>query len=65
LFNFFSLALIIVKLIISHEVDIEQSDIKHVLVASVIAGTAQLSGHGSSPNWTSAKPENPPFRSKS
>ena len=34
---FFSLALIIVKLIISHEVDIEQSDIKHVLVASVIA----------------------------
>ena len=37
---FFSLALIIVKLIISHEVDIEQSDIKHGLVASVIAGTA-------------------------
>lgn len=37
---FFSLALIIVKLIISHELNIEQSDIEHVLVASVIAGTA-------------------------
>lgn len=37
---FFSVALIIVKLIISHKVNIEQSDIEHVLVASVIAGTA-------------------------
>lgn len=37
---FFSLALIVVKLIISHDVSIEQSDIQHVLVASVIAGTA-------------------------
>lgn len=37
---FFSLALIIVKFAISHEVNIKPSDIKHVLVASVIAGTA-------------------------
>lgn len=37
---FFSLALIIVKFAISHEVNIKQSDIKHVLVASVITGTA-------------------------
>ncbi|NIF47135.1 MULTISPECIES: hypothetical protein [Enterobacteriaceae] len=37
---FFSVALIIVKFVISHEVDIKQSDIKHVLVASIIAGTA-------------------------
>ncbi|QCT20227.1 hypothetical protein FEM41_11485 [Jejubacter calystegiae] len=37
---FFSLALITVKFVISHEVNIKQSDIEHVLVASVIAGTA-------------------------
>ncbi|WP_313572145.1 hypothetical protein [Pantoea piersonii] len=37
---FFSLALIAVQLIISHRVDIEKSDIKYVLIASVIAGTA-------------------------
>jgi len=37
---FFSLALITVKFVISHEVSIKQSDIKHVLVVSVIAGTA-------------------------
>ncbi|RLM18115.1 hypothetical protein BIY29_18665 [Brenneria alni] len=37
---FFSLALVTVKFIISHKVIIEQADIKHVLVASVIAGTA-------------------------
>lgn len=37
---FFSLALVIVQLIISHRVAVEQSDVKYVLVASVIAGTA-------------------------
>ncbi|MEH2920651.1 hypothetical protein ACFFL1_06330 [Samsonia erythrinae] len=37
---FFSLALVTVKFIISHKVSIEQADIKHVLVASLIAGTA-------------------------
>ncbi|WBV22408.1 hypothetical protein [Pantoea piersonii] len=37
---FFSFALIAVQLIISHRVDIEKSDIKYVLIASVIAGTA-------------------------
>jgi cytochrome bd-type quinol oxidase subunit 1 len=40
---FFSLALVTVKFIISHNVSIEQSDIKHVLVTSAIAGiTAAL-----------------------
>ena len=34
---FFSLALITVKLIVSHNVHIEQSDIKKILVASTIA----------------------------
>ena len=37
---FFSLALVTVKFIISHNVHIEQSDIKHILVASTITGTA-------------------------
>jgi cytochrome bd-type quinol oxidase subunit 1 len=37
---FFSLTLIIVKFAISHEVNIKQSDIRHVLVVSVFAGTA-------------------------
>jgi cytochrome bd-type quinol oxidase subunit 1 len=37
---FFSFALITVKLVISHEVNIKQSDIEHVLVASAIAGIA-------------------------
>lgn len=37
---FFSLALITVKLIINNEVSINHSDIKHILIASVIAGTA-------------------------
>lgn len=37
---FFSLALITVKLIVSHNVHIEQSDIKKILVASTMAGTA-------------------------
>ncbi|POE04112.1 hypothetical protein [Pectobacterium odoriferum] len=37
---FFSLALVTVKFIVSHKVSIEHADIKHVLVASVIAGTA-------------------------
>ncbi|MGV3347106.1 hypothetical protein ACGVWS_15775 [Enterobacteriaceae bacterium LUAb1] len=37
---FFFLALVTVKFIISHNVSIERSDIEHVLVASVIAGTA-------------------------
>ncbi|MCL2895865.1 hypothetical protein [Brenneria tiliae] len=37
---FFSLALVTVKFVISHKVSIEQADIKHVLVTSVIAGTA-------------------------
>ncbi|RBO11070.1 hypothetical protein DSL62_19375 [Pantoea sp. 3_1284] len=37
---FFSLALITVKLIVSHNVHIEQSDIKKILVASTIAGIA-------------------------
>ena len=37
---FFSLALIAVKFIISHEIVIERSDIKRVVVVSAIAGTA-------------------------
>ncbi|MBK4717149.1 MULTISPECIES: hypothetical protein [Tenebrionibacter/Tenebrionicola group] len=37
---FFSVGLIIVKLIINQAVGLEQKDIKYVLVASVIAGTA-------------------------
>ncbi len=37
---FFSLALITVKLIVSHNMHIEQSEIKKILVASTIAGTA-------------------------
>jgi len=37
---FFSLALITVKFVISHELNIKQSDFEHVLVASIIAGTA-------------------------
>lgn len=37
---FFSFALITVKLVISHEVNIKQSDIEYVLVASAIAGIA-------------------------
>lgn len=37
---FFSLALVTVKFAINHNVNIEQSDIKNILVASVIAGTA-------------------------
>lgn len=37
---FFSLALVTVKLVISHEVHIKQSDIEHVLVVSAIAGIA-------------------------
>ncbi len=41
---FFSLALIAVKFIIHHEVSIRQSDMKHVLVASIIAGTASAFG---------------------
>lgn len=47
---FFSLALVTVKFIISHKVNIGPSDIKHVLVTSVIAGVA--SGLGS---WIFAK----------
>ncbi|MCM7554241.1 hypothetical protein UXO08_19620 [Enterobacter kobei] len=58
---FFSLALIIVKLIISHEVDIEQSDIKHVLVASVIAGTAAAFRSWLFAKLDERKPENPPL----
>ena len=37
---FFSLALVIVELIMSHKVSFERSDIEHVVVVSVIAGTA-------------------------
>lgn len=37
---FFSLALIVVQLVISHEISVKQSDVKYVLAASVIAGTA-------------------------
>ena len=37
---FFSLALIAIKFIINHEVVIERSDIKRVVVVSAIAGTA-------------------------
>ncbi|WP_202306916.1 hypothetical protein [Dryocola clanedunensis] len=37
---FFSLALIVVKLVISHSVSIEQSDIKNILIVSGIAGGA-------------------------
>lgn len=39
-FIFFSLALVTIKFIVSHKVIIEHAEIKHVLVASVIAGTA-------------------------
>lgn len=41
---FFSLALIGIKLVISHEVSISRTNIEHVLVASVIAGVASGSG---------------------
>lgn len=37
---FFSLALIAVQLIISHRIAVEQSDVKYILIASIIAGTA-------------------------
>jgi len=37
---FFSVALVTVKLIISHEVNIDRSDINHVLAVSLIAGVA-------------------------
>ena len=37
---FFSLTLIVVKFVISHEVNIKQSDLENILVASVIVGTA-------------------------
>ena len=37
---FFSLALVTVKFIINHKVNIMPSDIKHVLVTSIIAGVA-------------------------
>ncbi|WP_225088001.1 hypothetical protein U1R68_11110 [Pectobacterium colocasium] len=37
---FFSLALVTAKFVINHNVSIEQSDLKHILVTSVIAGTA-------------------------
>ncbi|UWS30016.1 hypothetical protein [Erwinia pyrifoliae] len=47
---FFSLALITVQLIINHNVNIEQSDIKHILVASAIAGIA-----GALRSWIFAK----------
>jgi cytochrome bd-type quinol oxidase subunit 1 len=47
---FFSLALMAVKFIIHHAVSIRQSDVEHVLVASVIAGTASAFG-----SWLFAK----------
>jgi len=37
---FFSLALIAVQLVISHRVDVEQADVKYILIASIIAGSA-------------------------
>lgn len=37
---FFSLALVTIKFMINHNVNIGKSDIRDVLVASVIAGTA-------------------------
>ncbi|MCX0020858.1 hypothetical protein, partial [Escherichia coli] len=37
---FFFLTLIVVKFVISHEVNIKQSDLENILVASVIVGTA-------------------------
>lgn len=37
---FSSLALVMVELIMSHKVSFERSDIEHVVVVSVIAGTA-------------------------
>ncbi len=40
LLSFFSLALIAVQLIISHRIAVEQSDVKYILIASIIAGTA-------------------------
>ncbi|RRZ86350.1 hypothetical protein EGK14_21120 [Erwinia sp. 198] len=37
---FFSLAMIIIQLLINHKLSIDQSDTEHVLAASIIAGTA-------------------------